>query len=58
MELVEVKCKNCGKEIYVLENYLKDNMFCTLGCLSSYKEEVSSKGTKLSLYQTCQSTLK
>ncbi len=46
MELVEVKCKNCGKEIYVLENYLKDKMFCTLGCMSSYKEGVPSKGIK------------
>ena len=38
MELKEVKCKQCGKGIYVDENYLREKMFCTLGCLGAYNE--------------------
>ena len=37
MELKEVKCGNCGKEIVVLESYVKKEMFCTLGCLKNSK---------------------
>ncbi len=44
MEIVEVKCENCGKEIYVQEDYVREKMFCTLGCLSSYTVGSSSKG--------------
>ncbi len=36
MELVEIKCANCRKEIYVLKNYVREKMFCTLGCMDSY----------------------
>ncbi len=36
MEIVEVRCKNCGKRIYVLGDYLREKMFCTLGCMDSY----------------------
>jgi hypothetical protein len=36
MEIVEVKCEKCGKEIYVLEKYVRKEMFCTLGCMDSY----------------------
>ncbi|MCZ7396163.1 MAG: hypothetical protein ABOK23_07285 [Candidatus Methanoperedens sp.] len=43
MEIVEVKCENCGKEIYVQENHIREEMFCTLGCLSSYRGAISSK---------------
>jgi len=38
MELKQVKCEQCGKEIYVNENYLREKMFCTLGCLDSYDD--------------------
>ncbi|VVB87848.1 Uncharacterised protein [uncultured archaeon] len=36
MEIREVKCENCGKEIYVQENYIREKMFCTIGCMDSY----------------------
>jgi len=36
MEIREVKCETCGKEIYVKESYLREKMFCTLGCMDSY----------------------
>ncbi len=38
MEIVEIKCANCGKEIYVQEDHIREKMFCTLGCLSSNTE--------------------
>jgi hypothetical protein len=44
MEIVEVRCDNCGKEIYVQDNCVREKMFCTLGCLSSYSRAPSSKG--------------
>jgi hypothetical protein len=38
MELIEVKCVNCGRGIIVLEGYIKKEMFCTLGCLEKSRE--------------------
>jgi hypothetical protein len=38
MELKEVKCGNCGREIIVLEEYVKEKMFCTLGCMEKSKD--------------------
>ena len=35
MELVEIKCGNCGREIYVRQGCIREKMFCTLGCLES-----------------------
>jgi hypothetical protein len=42
---MEVKCANCNKEILVNKQYLREVMFCTLGCMDSYKnpERVSIK---------------
>lgn len=37
MDLKEVKCGNCGKEIYILEDRVREKMFCTLGCLEESK---------------------
>ncbi|MFZ3383090.1 MAG: hypothetical protein WA144_04115 [Candidatus Methanoperedens sp.] len=36
MEIIEVKCKNCSKEIYVRREHVREKMFCTLGCMDSY----------------------
>lgn len=36
MELTEVKCNNCGKDIFVQEDHKKEKMFCTIGCMDSY----------------------
>ena len=35
MELIEIKCENCGKEIYVYDGYVREQMYCTLRCLDS-----------------------
>ncbi|VVB95768.1 Uncharacterised protein [uncultured archaeon] len=34
--LLEIKCENCGREIYVGEDYVREKMFCTLGCMDLY----------------------
>ncbi len=36
MELVEIKCANCLKEIYVQKEFIRKEMFCTLGCMDLY----------------------
>ena len=36
MEIVEIKCANCKKEIYVQQDHVREKMFCTLGCMDSY----------------------
>ncbi len=41
MELIEVKCTNCAKEIYIYKNHFKKDIFCTLGCMNSYKASSS-----------------
>jgi len=33
MELVAVDCAYCGAEIHVYDEYVRENMYCTLGCL-------------------------
>jgi hypothetical protein len=43
MELKEVRCGNCGREIIVLESYVKKEMFCTLGCLKNQKGCIQEK---------------
>lgn len=43
LDLVEIKCRNCGKELYVQEEYIREKMFCTLGCMDSYSEAVSTE---------------
>lgn len=37
MEMVEIKCENCGKVIYIDKKFVRDKMFCTLGCLDTDK---------------------
>ncbi len=43
MEIVEVRCANCGKEIYVYESYVRDKMFCTIACLYAQSESMKDK---------------
>jgi hypothetical protein len=47
MKMIEIRCENCGKKIYVWSDYLKEKMFCTLECMSSYKETPSLKSITL-----------
>lgn len=36
MEIKEVKCYKCGKPIFILEEHIREKMFCTLGCMGSF----------------------
>jgi len=33
MKYTLVKCANCNKELFILEPYVRDSMFCTIGCI-------------------------
>lgn len=45
MQIVEVKCSGCGKIIPVLSDYLREKMFCTLGCMDLYAKASPKDGT-------------
>lgn len=36
MEVVGIKCGSCGKDIYVYREFVREKMFCTLGCLDKF----------------------
>ncbi len=36
MDIIEIKCSNCSKEIYIQQDHAREKMFCTLGCLEFY----------------------
>ena len=36
MEMLEINCANYGKIIIIGEDYVREQMFCTLGCMSLY----------------------
>ena len=38
MELIEVKCDSCGKDIYVYDNYVREHMYCTLRCMDNVEK--------------------
>ena len=38
MELVETKCATCGHEIHILEDYVREKMYCTVGCIFQESE--------------------
>ncbi len=40
-KIVNVKCENCGKELYVKDTNIRQKMFCTIKCMDSYSEEIS-----------------
>jgi len=42
LKIVEVRCENCSKKIYVQEVYKRDKMFCTLGCMDKFLRNTSS----------------
>lgn len=44
MEIVEVKCKNCGREIFILPDKVKEEMFCTIGCMDKFESSNGHKG--------------
>lgn len=36
-EIVEKKCNGCGKAIYVCKDVVRNEMFCTIGCMDKNK---------------------
>lgn len=34
VEIIEKECHNCGKKIYVQEQFVREQMYCTLGCMN------------------------
>ncbi len=42
MKIVEVECANCGKKLYIQENSIRKEMFCTPGCIDLFKIKTSS----------------
>jgi hypothetical protein len=43
MEMAELECYNCGKKIYVQEKFIREQMFCTLGCMESFDRNRETK---------------
>lgn len=43
MKVVEKQCSTCGSPIYVYEDYVRENMFCTLHCMESAEFEKSPR---------------
>lgn len=43
MEIVEVECANCHKTVFIEADHIRVPMFCTLGCMDSFEEDISSK---------------
>lgn len=39
MEMSEVSCTNCGQQIIVGEEYIREQMFCTIGCMFEFEEK-------------------
>lgn len=39
MKLVKVHCGQCDKEMFILEQYVRETMFCTLGCMDKSKKD-------------------
>jgi len=46
MEIIEVKCANCSKKVYIQEDSYREFLFCTLGCLDQYNNS-SLKGNNI-----------
>ena len=38
MEFANVKCTNCGQDIYLLEEFVRKEIFCTIDCLEKYRK--------------------
>ena len=42
MEIVELRCNNCGKTVYVMDEYIREDIFCTLGCMDNFGKSNNS----------------
>lgn len=39
MEMSEVSCTNCGQQMIIGKEYVREQVFCTLGCMVRFKEK-------------------
>lgn len=39
MEMREIRCENCGKQIVVGNEYIREQMYCTLDCMFTFEEK-------------------
>ncbi len=39
MDMLEISCTNCGKQIIMGDEYVRKQIFCTLGCMSRFEEK-------------------
>ena len=39
MALKKVRCVHCNKELFILEQYVRETMFCTLGCMGKSEND-------------------
>ena len=39
MTLKTIRCGHCDKEMFILEQYVRETMFCTLGCMDKSEAE-------------------
>lgn len=40
MGLVEIRCENCRKPVYINKRYVRKKMFCTLRCMDMYNRNL------------------
>lgn len=33
MNYIKIKCNNCNKDLFILEPYARNKMFCTIDCM-------------------------
>jgi hypothetical protein len=50
MKVIEKKCSMCGSPIYVYENCVREEMFCTLHCMECAAFEESPRTTSDQFY--------
>lgn len=43
MEIIEKKCTNCGKNVFVQKDIVREKMFCTLLCMGQYQKSNGHK---------------
>ncbi len=42
MTLKTVRCGHCDKEMFILEQFVRETMFCTIGKMEKYNTYISS----------------
>ena len=43
MEMSQVNCTNCGQPVIVGNEYVREQMFCAIGCMTKFEEKENNK---------------